>query len=62
VLLAVSTAKSVCPSLLISTQHGAVWMSANGDDPIEVSVPSVPSLNAETVPLPGPPCAFETKS
>ena len=27
------------PSWLISTQHGAVWSSANGDAPIEVSVP-----------------------
>ena len=42
------------PSWLISTQHGAVCRSANGEDPIGDSVPSAESLNAETVPLPAP--------
>ena len=47
---------------MISTQHGAVWLFANGEAPIEVSVPSAAAAKAETLPLPGPPCAFETKS
>src|SRR4029077_20943675 len=33
-----------------------------GDDPIDDSTPLSASLNADTVPLPGPPWAFETKS
>jgi len=49
-------------SRVISTQHGAVWSLANGERPIEASVPSPATLNAETVPLPGPACAFETNS
>src|SRR5207237_208554 len=61
-LLAVLTVKRNCPSWLISTQHGAVWKSGNGDEPIDVSVPSLASLKAETVPLPVPPCALETNS
>src|SRR5207302_8085298 len=60
--LAVLTVKRNWPSWLISTQHGAVWKSGNGDEPIDVSVPSLPSLKAETVPLPGQSCALETKS
>src|SRR6266566_4226055 len=40
------------PSWLISTQHGAVWLSANGEDPIGVSVPLAESANADTVPVP----------
>jgi hypothetical protein len=47
---------------VISTQHGAVCKSGKGDEPIDVKVPSLPSLNAETVPLRAPPWAFETKS
>src|SRR6266849_10650948 len=54
-LLAVLTVKRNCPSWLISTQHGAVWKSGKGDEPIDVSVPSLPSLKDETVPLPVPP-------
>src|SRR3954452_5117690 len=50
------------PSRVISTQHGAVWTSANGDAPIDESAPSAATLNAETVPLPVPPWAFETNS
>src|SRR5262249_15986955 len=50
------------PSWVISTQHGAVWWSANGEAPIELSVPSPATLNAETVPASGPPWAFETNS
>src|SRR6516162_10649349 len=42
------------PSWVISTQHGAVCRSANGEDPIGASVPSAESLNADTVPLPAP--------
>ena len=61
-MLPVFTAKSVCPSFAISTQQGAVWESGNGEVPIDVSVPSLPSLKAETVPLFVPPWAFETKS
>src|SRR5579862_116056 len=60
--LAVLTAKRTRPSWLISTQHGAVWWSGYGDGPIGASEPSLPSLNAETVPLPVPPCAFDTYS
>ena len=56
------TANRYWPSWLISTQHGAVWWFANGEAPIELSVPPGASVNAETVPLPGPPCAFETNS
>src|SRR6266568_3184265 len=58
-LLAVLTVKRICPSWLISTQQGAVWKSGKGDEPIDVCVPSLPSLKAETVPLPAPPCALE---
>src|SRR5439155_25823553 len=61
-LLAVLTVKRNWPSWLISTQHGAVWKSGNGDDPIDVNVPSLASPNAETVPLLAPPWALETKS
>src|SRR3954470_12597101 len=50
------------PSRVISTQHGAVWTSANGDAPIDESAPSAATLNAETVPLPVPPWAFERNS
>src|SRR6266566_2629171 len=42
------------PSWLISTQHGAVCRSANGEDPIDDSVPSAASLNDDTVPEPAP--------
>lgn len=60
--LAVLTVKSTCPSWLISTQQGAVWRSGNGDEPIDVNVPSVASLKAEIVPVPGPTLwALETK-
>src|SRR6185437_10917994 len=60
--LAVLTVKRKRPSCEISTQHGAVWKSGNGDAPIEVSVPSAATPNAETVPLPAPSCAFETNT
>ena len=50
------------PSGVISTQHGAVWLSANGEEPIEVSVPLAESRNAETVPAPAPSWALDTKS
>src|SRR5690348_17098364 len=59
---AVLTVNRNRPSWLISTQHGAVWKSANGEEPIESSVPSPPTANADTVPAPVPPCAFETNS
>src|SRR6476619_2131684 len=62
-LLAVLTVNRTCPSWLISTQQGAVWESGKGDEPIEVRVPSLPSLKAEIVPVPGPTLwALETKS
>ena len=35
------------PLRLISTQHGAVWWSANGLDPIEVNPPLRETANAE---------------
>src|SRR5450755_2927580 len=51
------------PSWVISTQHGAVWRSANGEDPIDDSVPLLESLNAETVPEPAAVLwAFDTNS
>src|SRR6266702_1512484 len=50
------------PSWLISTQHGAVCRSANGEDPIDDSVPSAASLNADTVPEPAPELATYTRS
>ena len=40
-----------CPSWLISTQHGAVCRSGNGEAPIEYRVPFRATLKAETVPL-----------
>src|SRR5947209_18471596 len=61
-LLAVLTVNRNRPSWLISTQHGAVWRSANGEEEIDVRVPSPATSNAETVPAPGPPCALETNS
>ncbi len=59
---AVFTVNRNWPSWLISTQHGAVWLSAKGEDPIGNSVPPAESLNAETVPLPAPPWALDTYS
>src|SRR5436305_9129319 len=59
---AVFTVNRNSPSWVISTQHGAVWRSANGDAPIDDRAPSAATLNAETVPLPAPPWAFETNS
>src|SRR5208282_3766124 len=51
------------PSWVISTQQGAVCWSANGEPPIEVSVPLKESANAETVPVPAPTlCALDTNS
>src|SRR5258708_15152013 len=44
------------------SKHGAVCRSGNGDDPIDVSVPSAATLNAETLPWLAPPCALETNS
>ena len=41
------------PSWLISTQHGAIWSSANGEPLTDESLPLGLSLNAETVPLSG---------
>src|SRR5437763_17008450 len=59
---AVVTVDRNWPSWVISLQHGAVWLSANGEEPIEGSAPSAATLNAETVPLPVPAWAFETNS
>ena len=47
---AVFTVNRNRPLWVISTQHGAVWPSGNGEDPVEVSVPFAASRNAETVP------------
>src|SRR6266480_4447574 len=60
--LAVLTVNKKRPSRLISTQHGAVCRSGKGEDPIDVSVPSPATLNAETPPAPAPPWALETNS
>src|SRR6202035_5835418 len=60
VVLAVFTVQRYRPSCEISTQHGAVWPSAKGEDPIELSAPPPVTLNADTVPLPAPACALET--
>src|SRR5436853_361541 len=43
---AVLTVNRNCPSWVISTQHGAVWLSANGELPIEESVPADATLKA----------------
>ena len=52
-----------CPSWVISIQHGAVWSSANGLDPIDVNDPLYATLKADTVPVPAPTlCALETNS
>ena len=51
------------PLWLISTQHGAVWSSAKGLAPIDVSAPLNPTLKAEMVPVPAPTLwALETNS
>src|SRR5919204_1521722 len=60
--LPVLTAKRNWPSCEISTQHGAVWRSGNGDPSTELSEPSVATSNADTVPLPTPLWAFETNT
>src|ERR1700736_3066822 len=60
VVLAVLTVKRYRPSCEISTQQGAVWPSAYGEPPIELSVPPEVTLNADTEPFPAPPCAFDT--
>src|SRR5258708_4353198 len=59
VVLAVLTVQRYAPSCEISTQQGAVWRSAKGEEPIELNAPAFVTLNAETEPLPAPPCAFE---
>src|SRR5215831_12039606 len=48
---AVFTVNRNWPSWLISTQHGAIWPSANGEAVTGESVPFAESVNAETVPL-----------
>src|SRR5437763_5630809 len=48
---AVFTVNRNRPSWLISTQHGAIWSSANGEPATGVRVPREESVNAETVPL-----------
>lgn len=60
---AVFTVKRNRPSWLISTQQGAVWLSGNGDDPMDVNLPLAATSNADTVPEFGAGlCALETKS
>ena len=61
-MLAVLTANRCLPSWEISTQHGAVWPSANGESPIGVRVASLETRKAETLPASAPSCALETKS
>src|SRR6266566_850847 len=48
---AVFTVNRNWPSWVISTQHGAIWPSANGEPATGDSVPSAESVNAETVSL-----------
>jgi hypothetical protein len=51
------------PSWMISTQHGAVCWSANGEIAIGDNMPAAESWNAETVPVPTPAlCALDTNS
>ena len=50
------------PSWLISTQHGAVWLSANGEARSTSGCRRRPTLNAETVPVPAPSWALDTYS
>src|ERR1700686_424075 len=59
---AVLTVNRNLPSWLISTQHGAVCVSANGDTPIDDTVPLSETSNPKTVPLPAPPCALDTNN
>ena len=61
-LLAVLIVNRKRPSWLISTQHGAVSLSANGEAPIDCRTPSSLTLKADTLPAPGPPWAFDTNS
>src|ERR1041385_4435297 len=60
--VAVTGVQTCALPILISTQHGADWRSANGDAPIDDRAPSAATMNADTVPLPAPPWAFETNS
>src|SRR4029079_16328558 len=53
-------ANSVEPSGLTATQHGAVWLSANGEPPIAVRPPFAPTVYTDTEPAPPPSWAFET--
>jgi hypothetical protein len=57
---AVLTVNRCRPSRPISTQHGAVCRSANGEAPIDESTPPGPPVSAETVPRATPLWAFET--
>ena len=51
------------PLWVISTQHGAVWLSAKGLAPTDVSAPLNPTLKADMVPVPAPTLwALETNS
>ena len=60
VVLPVFTANRYRPSCEISTQHGAVCWSANGEPPIDFTFAFGFTENADTEPLPVPPCAFDT--
>src|SRR6476646_335606 len=46
----------------MATQHGAVWLSANGEPEIASSVPSAPTSYTDTEPAFAPSCALDTKS
>src|SRR6266851_2773514 len=55
---AVLTVNRKLPSCVISTQRGAVCLSANGEPSMGSSVPLRVTSYAEMVPLPGPSCAL----
>src|SRR5206468_3565566 len=50
------------PSWVISTQHGAVCLSMNGESPIACNAPSPLTSNADTLPRLAPSWALDTYS
>ena len=60
VVLPVFTVNRYRPSWEISTQHGAVWPSGNGEPVIDFSFAFGLTEKADTDPLFVPPWAFET--
>jgi hypothetical protein len=59
---AVLTVNRKFPSCVISTQQGAVCLSAKGEPAIGSRIPFAVTSYAEMLPLPAPSWAFETKS